>query len=46
MLGSLKKDYRVAPEVKEQIIKRIKEEGIPAAQAAKEHGIHEITIYG
>ena len=46
MLGSLKKNYRVAPEVKERIIKRIKEEGIPAAQAAKEHGIHEITIYG
>jgi hypothetical protein len=31
---------------KEQIIKRIKEEGVPVAQAAKEHGIHEITVYG
>jgi transposase-like protein len=46
MLGSLKKNYRVAPEVKEQIIKRVKEEGIPVAQDAKEHGIHESTVYG
>jgi transposase-like protein len=46
MLGSLKKNYRVAPEVKEQIIKRIKERGIPVARGAKEHGIHEITVYG
>jgi hypothetical protein len=45
-LGLLKKNYRVVPEVKERIIKRIKEEGVPAAQAAKEHGIHEITVYG
>lgn len=27
-------------------MKRIKEEGIPISQAAKEHGIHETTIYG
>jgi hypothetical protein len=46
MLRSLKKNHRVAPEVKEQIIKRIKEEGVPVAQAAKEHGIHEVTVYG
>jgi hypothetical protein len=31
---------------KEQIIKRIKEEGVPVAPAAKEHGIREITVYG
>jgi transposase-like protein len=46
MLGSLKKNHRVAPEVKERIIKRIKEEGVAPAQPAKEHGIHEITVYG
>ena len=28
------------------MVSRIKEEGIPVAQAAKEHGIHETTIYG
>jgi transposase-like protein len=37
--------YRIAPEIKEQILKRIKEEGVSVAQAAKEHGIHETTIY-
>ena len=42
----MKKNYRIAPEIKEQILKRIKEEGVPIAQAAKDHGIHETTIYG
>jgi len=40
------KPHRIAHDVKADIIRRIKEEGIPAAQAAKEHGIHETTIYG
>lgn len=39
------KKYRIAPEVKEQILKRIKEEGVSVSQAAKDHGIHEQTIY-
>lgn len=41
----MKKGYRIAAEVKADILKRVKEEGIPVAQAAKEHGIHEATIY-
>ena len=41
-----KKTHRIAAEVKADIIRRVKEEGIPVAQAAKEHGIHETTIYG
>lgn len=41
-----KKGYRVPKDVKADIIRRVKEEGIPVAQAAKEHGIHETTIYG
>lgn len=41
----MKKSYRVAPEVREQIIKRIKEEGVPISQAAKEHGVSEGAIY-
>lgn len=40
----MKKTYRTAPEVKEQILKRIKEEGIPVIQAAKEHGLNPATI--
>jgi len=42
----MKKHYRIAAEVKEQILKRIKEEGVPVSQAAKEHGVSEATIYG
>lgn len=39
------KKYKIAPEIKTDIIRRIKEEGIPVVQAAKEHGLHESTIY-
>ena len=42
----MKKNYRIAPEVREQILKRIKEEGVSVAEAAKEHGVAEGTIYG
>lgn len=37
---------RIAPDLKAQIINRIKNEGITVAAAAKDHGIHETTIYG
>lgn len=40
------KRSRIAPEVKEQIIGRIKNDGISVVQAAKDHGISEGTIYG
>jgi len=40
------KPHRIAPDVKEQILRRIKDDGISVAQAAKDHGIHETTIYG
>lgn len=36
----------VSKEVKEQILKRIKEEGLPVAQAAQEHGLKPKIIYG
>lgn len=39
------KKQRIAPEVKEQIINRIKNEGVTVVQAAKDHGISENTIY-
>ena len=41
----MKKGHRVSAEVKTDIIRRIREEGIPIAQAAKEHGITDSTIY-
>ncbi len=40
-----KKNHRIAPEVREQVLKRIKDEGLPVIQAAKEHGISEAAIY-
>jgi transposase-like protein len=41
-----KKQHRIAADVKADILRRVKEEGIPVVQAAKEHGISEKTIYG
>lgn len=41
----MKKTYRIAPEVREQILKRIKEEGVSVETAAKDAGIHHTTIY-
>ena len=35
----------IAKEVKEQILKRIKEDGVSVADAATEHGISTKTIY-
>jgi transposase-like protein len=42
----MKKIHRIASEVKEQILKRIKDEGVPVSQAAKEHGVSEAAVYG
>lgn len=39
------KKYRIAPELKEQIINRIKNEGVSVAQASKDHGVSDNTIY-
>ena len=44
-MTTTKKGFRIAPDVREQILKRIKDEGVPVAQAAKEHGVSEPTIY-
>ena len=38
------KKHRIAPEIKEQIINRIKNEGVSVSQAAGEHGVSEKTI--
>jgi len=40
-----KKGYRVAKEVKEQILKRIKNEGVSVQQASQDHGVSEESIY-
>ena len=36
---------RIPAEVRDQILNRIRTEGVSAAQAAKEHGIHPVTVY-
>ena len=36
----------VSAEVKEQILQRIRDQGIPVSQAAQEHGLSSKTIYG
>lgn len=40
------KKHRIAPEVKEQIINRIRNDGVTVADAAKDHGVDPSTIYG
>jgi len=42
----MKKQFKISKEIKDQIIKRIKEEGVPVAKVAEEHGISPNTIYG
>lgn len=41
----MKKHHRIAPEVREQILGRIRDGGISVAQAAKDHGVSEAAIY-
>jgi transposase-like protein len=39
------KKFRIAPEVKTQIINRIKNDGISVAQAAKDAGVSDVSVY-
>lgn len=39
------KKHRIAPEIKEQIINRIKNDGVTVKQISEEHGIPESTIH-
>jgi len=41
----MKKQFKISKEIKEQILKRIKEEGVSVSKAAEEHGLHTSTIY-
>ena len=36
----------IRADVKEQILRRLKEEGVPVVKLAEEHGISSKTIYG
>jgi len=39
------KQTPVSKEVKEQVLKRIREEGVPVSQVAQDHGLNPRTIY-
>jgi len=41
----MKKAFKISSEMKDQIFKRVKEEGLPVAKVAEEHGISPATIY-
>lgn len=38
-------NYKISPEIKTQIITRIKNDGVSVSQVAKDHGISDKTIY-
>lgn len=42
---STKKNYRIAKEVRGEILKRIKDEGVTVSQAAESYGVATQTIY-
>ena len=44
-MATTKRGYHVAKELKDQILKRIKEEGVSVSQASSDHGVSEATIY-
>ena len=41
----MKKGHKVSKEIKDQILKRVKEEGVSVVQAAEDHGVSTKTIY-
>ena len=41
----MKSKHTISKEIKEQILERIRKEGKPIAQIARDHGIHPSTIY-
>jgi transposase-like protein len=40
-----KRGYRISNEIKEQVLNRIKNDGVSVADAAKDHGISTHSIY-
>lgn len=44
-MSNNKTSHRVAKDVREQILKRIKDEGVSVSQASEEHGVSTQAIY-
>jgi len=39
------KKYKIAKEVREQILNRVKNDGVSVTDAAKDHGVNPTTVY-
>ncbi len=39
------KKYKIAREVRDQILERVKSGGVSVSDAAKEHGVNPTTVY-
>lgn len=39
------KRYKIAKEVREQILNRVKNEGVSVTDAARDHGVNPTTVY-
>ena len=39
------KKYKIAREIREQILNRVKNEGISVTDVAKDHGVNPTTVY-
>ena len=42
----MKNNHKVSSEVKDQILRRLKDEGVSVVTAAQDHGLSPRTIYG
>jgi transposase len=42
----MKKHYRIAPEIKQEILGKIKDKGLTVREAVEQYGVSEKTIYG
>jgi transposase-like protein len=42
----MKKGYKVSPEIKQEILQKIKDQGLTVKLAVEQYGISDNTIYG
>jgi len=42
----MKKHYKVAPEIKQEILGKIKDKGLTVKETVEQYGVSEKTIYG
>lgn len=42
----MKKNYKIAPEIRKEILGKIKDKGLTVLEAAEQYGLSDRTIYG